>query len=399
MDDRSILISGIGIAGPSLAWWLLKHGFDVTLVEKAPAARSGGYVIDFWGVGYDVAERMGLEPDLKREGYNVSELRMVDDKGRRVGGFDASVFARLTGGRYSSLQRSDLARLILQRIEGRCETIFGDSISHLDADAEGVTVSFDKGPQRRFGLVIGADGLHSVVRRLAFGPQAQFEHPLGYAVAAFEIAGYRPRDEGVYVSYMVPGRQIARFAMRDDTTLILAVFADPARKWPEAHELPAQKTLIASAFGGEGWECDAIIAALDRCNDIYFDRVSQIRMPKWSSGRVCLVGDAAFCPSLMAGQGSALAMAAAYVLAGEIAAAAGKPDVAFGRYEQVLMDFIAGKQKAAEGFAASFAPRTRFGITMARLFTRAFGLPLVAEMSLGRSLIDRLELPDYPEAG
>ena len=175
MDDRSILISGIGIAGPTLAWWLLKHGFDVTLVERAPAARSGGYVIDFWGVGYDVAERMGLEPDLKREGYNVSELRMVDGKGRRVGGFDATVFIRLTGGRYVSVQRSDLARLIFERVEGRCEAIFGDSICRLDPDAEGVTVGFDKGPQRRFGLVIGADGLHSVVRRLAFGPQAQFE--------------------------------------------------------------------------------------------------------------------------------------------------------------------------------------------------------------------------------
>ena len=122
-------------------------------------------------------------------------------------------------------------------------------------------------------------------------------------------------------------------------------------------------------------------------------------MPAWSAGRVCLLGDAAFSPSLMAGQGSALAMAAAYVLAGEIAAAAGRPEVAFGRYEGVLMDFIAGKQKAAEGFAASFAPRTRFGITLARLLTRAFGLPLVAELSLGRSLIDRLQLPDYPVQG
>ncbi len=399
MNDRSILISGMGIAGPTLAWWLLKYGFEVTLVEKAPAVRSGGYIIDFWGVGYDVAERMALEPDLRRQGYTVSELRMVDEKGRRVGGFDASVFARLTGGRYISLQRSDLARLIVQRIEGRCETIFGDSICRLDPDAGGVTVSFDKAPQRRFSLVIGADGLHSQVRRFVFGPQAQFEHPLGYAVAAFEIAGYRPRDEGVYVSYMVPGRQIARFAMRGDTTLILAVFADPVRQWPAAHDLAAQKAVIAAPFGGAGWECDAIIAALDRCSDIYFDRVSQIRMPRWSAGRVCLLGDAAFSPSLMAGQGSALAMAAAYVLAGEIASAAGRPDIAFERYEGVLMDFIAGKHKAAERFAASFAPRTRFGITLARLLTRAFGLPLVAEMSLGRSLTDRLELSDYPAQG
>ena len=219
MIARKILISGMGIAGPTLAWWLLRHGFEVTLIERAPTLRQGGYVIDFWGLGFDVAGRMGLVADLVREGYDVRELRLVGSNGRRVGGFDASVFARLTGGRYVSIERSSLARLISERIEGRAETIFDDSITGLDEDGQGVEVTFAKEPARRFGLVIGADGLHSEVRELVFGPQAQFEHHLGYGVAAFEMAGYRPRDEGVYVSYSLPGRQVARFALRGDRTL------------------------------------------------------------------------------------------------------------------------------------------------------------------------------------
>ncbi len=393
MSGCNILISGMGIAGPTLAWWLMRHGFEVTLIERAPALRSGGYVIDFWGLGFDVAERMGLVPDLRREGYDVRELRLVDREGRRAGGFDASVFARLTGGRYVSIERSALARLVCERIDGRVETIFGDSIAAIDEDGEGVAVSFHTSPSRRFDLVIGADGLHSEVRRLVFGPQGQFEHRLGYGVAALDVAGYRPRDEGVYVSYSVPGRQVARFALRGDRTLILFVFAGGLDPWP--HDLAAQKRALHAAFDGAGWECQPILAALDPVKEIYFDRVSQIRMPGWSRGRVALLGDAAFCPSLLAGQGSALAMAAAYVLAGEIVRSGGEAGAAFARYETTLRGFMDGKQKAAEQFARSFAPRTRFGIMARNLITRTFNLPFVAEQVLGRGLIDRLDLPDY----
>jgi len=393
MDNRSVLISGMGIAGPTMAWWLLRAGFEVTLIERSPYLRPGGYVIDFWGLGFDVAERMGLQPDLKREGYDVRELRLVGRGGERVGGFDASVFVRLTGGRYVSIERSALARLISARIEGRAETIFGDSIVGLSQDGEGIEVAFEEAPSRRFGLVIGADGLHSNVRRLAFGPQTEFEHHLGYGVAAFEVAGYRPRDEGVYVSYAVPGRQVARFALRGDRTLILFVFAGGSDR--SAHDIAGQKALLHQTFEGAGWECEQILKALDAAQELYFDRVSQIRMPRWSKGRVALLGDAAFCPSLLAGQGSALAMAAAYVLAGEIAAEGAEPASAFERYEKILRGFMDEKQKAAEQFARSFAPRTRFGILARNLITRTFDLPFVAEWVLGRGLIDRLELPDY----
>ena len=395
MLSKSVLISGIGIAGPTLAYWLLESGFEPTLVERAPRLRTGGYIIDFWGLGYDIALLMGLQPALAREGYQVGELRFVDDRGNRVGGFGVDVFRQLTGGRYLSIARSALARLIYGRIDGRCETIFGDSITGIRQSADAVQVEFERAPSRRFDLVIGADGLHSTVRALVFGNQSLFEKYLGYAVAAFEVEGYRPRDEGVYVSYSVPGKQVGRFALRGDRTLFLLVFA--AREPPqlEPHDTQGHKTLLLREFGDAGWECPQILAALDRCPELYFDRVSQIHMQRWSQGRVALVGDAAFAPSLLAGQGSALAMTAAYVLAGEIARAGGRANEAFDRYQQVLDAFIRDKLTAAEQFAGSFAPKTELGIFLRNQVTKAFQIPAVANLVIGRSLLDRLELPAY----
>jgi 2-polyprenyl-6-methoxyphenol hydroxylase-like FAD-dependent oxidoreductase len=225
MSNRSVLISGIGIAGSTLAFWLGEHGYHPTLIERAPRLRTGGYVIDFWGRGFDIAERMGLLPDLKSEGYDIKELRLVDSHGKRVGGFRVDVFRKLTEGRYVSLSRGDLAKLIYRKIDGRFESIFGDSVVNIEQNNDGVEVAFEHARPRTFDLVIGADGLHSAVRKLVFGNEDRFEKYLGYTVAAFEVGGYRPRDELVYVSHSVPGKQVARFAMRDDRTLFLLIFA------------------------------------------------------------------------------------------------------------------------------------------------------------------------------
>lgn len=159
VQNRSVLISGIGVAGPTLAYWLGNSGFRPTLVEQAPRLRAGGYVIDFWGRGYDVAERMELLTDLKSEGYVVEELRFVDAQGRRQGGFGVEVFRSLTEGRYLSLPRGELARLIYHKIEGRGEIIFGDSITGIEQHGYSAHVTFERTPPRRFDLVIGADAL------------------------------------------------------------------------------------------------------------------------------------------------------------------------------------------------------------------------------------------------
>jgi 2-polyprenyl-6-methoxyphenol hydroxylase-like FAD-dependent oxidoreductase len=393
---RSVLISGIGIAGPTLAFWLARYGWQPTLVENAPHLRTGGYIIDFWGRGFDVAERMGILPAVRREGYDVQELRLVGADGRRVGGFNAEIFRAATNGRYTSIARGELARILYQKIEGSCETIFDDSVTEIEQSPQQVHVTFRHAAPRDFDMVIGADGLHSIVRKLVFGEEVRFERFLNYRVAAFAVNGYRPREQDVYVSYGVPGKQVARFAMREDRTMFLFVFADDRTGRSEAQDLNAQKNVLRKEFEKSGWECPQILAAMESCDSIYFDRVSQIRMDKWSRGRVGLVGDAAFCPSLLAGQGAALAMVGAYVLAGELGESGGQPHQAFARYEERLHPFIAEKQKAAERFAGSFAPKTQLGIFLRNQITRAFKVPLIARLTMGRSLFDRIDLPDYP---
>jgi 2-polyprenyl-6-methoxyphenol hydroxylase-like FAD-dependent oxidoreductase len=393
MSRQTVLISGAGIAGPTLAYWLKRAGFEPTLLEHAPGLRNGGYVIDFWGLGYDIAERMGLEPEILREGYRIRDMRIVDAAGRRISGFGTKVFVELTGGRYITIGRSALSRLLFETLKGSTETIFGDEIVALDGRQSHVAVRLKSGGERRFDLVVGADGLHSAVRRVAFGPQDRFEKRLGYVVAVFEASGYRPRNEDVYVTYGEPGRMVGRVSLRGDKTLILFVFADDGDA--PMHDLAAQKALLRAEFGGSGWECPHILAALDTPGELYVDRVSQIRMPHWSRGRIALVGDAAYCVSLVAGQGSALAMTGAYVLAGELAKAAGRHDEAFANYEKILRDFMTRKQQGAERFASAFAPRTRFGLRFRNWVVKAAAIPGVARFTFGRDIIDSLRLPDY----
>jgi 2-polyprenyl-6-methoxyphenol hydroxylase-like FAD-dependent oxidoreductase len=227
-----------------------------------------------------------------------------------------------------------------------------------------VNVSFEHALPRQFDLVIGADGLHSRVRQLAFGPAAQFEVNLGCVVAAFEVDGYRPRDEHVYVSYAAPGKQVARFALRDDKTMFLLISATQASVSATLQDVQEQKALLHAHFAHAGWECKNILAALDRLQDFYFEPVRQIRMPRWSQSRVALVGDAAFAPSPLAGQGAALAMVAAYVLAGELARKPNDHVRAFACYETRLRRFIATKQRSAERLAGFLVTHTHWGIVI-----------------------------------
>jgi 2-polyprenyl-6-methoxyphenol hydroxylase-like FAD-dependent oxidoreductase len=241
--------------------------------------------------------------------------------------------------------------------------------------------------------VIGADGLHSDVRSLAFGPQYQFEKQLGYVVAAFEVRGYRQRDEDVYLMYGQPGRMVGRFTMHNNRTLFLFVFVASGGSLPATPDL--QKKMLREKYGDGKWECPRILDELDRTHELYFDRVSLIRMERWSRGRVALVGDAAFCVSLLAGQGSALAMISAYVLAGELADADGRHEKAFDKYEAFLRTYINTKQRSAERFAAVFAPKTQWGLWFRNQVIKTFAIPGLARFAIGRDIIDTLQLPDY----
>ena len=393
MQQKTALISGAGIAGPATAYWLNAAGWATTIVECAAEPRRGGYVIDFWGLGYDLAERMGLLGEIDRAGYHIRELRVLGDRGERLAGFGTSVFDELTGGRYVTIARSDLSRLLLEAAAPSTELIFGDEIAAIDQDREGATVRLAGGAERRFDLVVGADGLHSRVRRLVFGPQERFEKSLGYAVAAFEAEGYRPHDPDVYMMYCKPGLMLGRFALHRDRSLFLFVFAFDGDL---PGTLDAQKALLASLYRDGGWETAAILRQMAAAEELYLDRVSQIRAPSWSSGRVVLTGDAAFCVSLLAGQGSALAIVAAYVLAGELACADGRIADGLAAYERLLRPYIAIKQSGAARFAGAFAPRTRLGLWFRNLVVNALAVPGLSRLAVGREIIDRLDLPDYP---
>ncbi len=382
-----VLISGAGIAGPTLAYWLHRYGFEPTVVEKAPALRTGGYVIDFC-----VAERMNLLDEIRHKGYVVQEVKVVDRTGKRVAGFPAASFARATRGRWVSLPRGDLAASIFGQIESKVEAIFGDSISTIAQSESGVQVSFASGAQRDFDLVIGADGLHSQVRQLVFGPESSFEKFLGYKAAAFGSVGYRPRDELTYVMYTEVGQQVARFAMRGDQTMFLFTFRDLD---PESGDANSQKALLRQRFGASGWECPAILNALDKADELYFDRVSQIQMNTWWRGRVALVGDAAHCVSLVAGQGSALAMTGAYILAGELHRAKGDYSSAFARYQALLAPLIRAKQHSALRFAGAFAPRSKASLWLRNRVLDLLSVGWIADLAVGRDLADSITFPHY----
>jgi 2-polyprenyl-6-methoxyphenol hydroxylase-like FAD-dependent oxidoreductase len=392
-----VLISGAGIAGPTLAYWLAHYGLTPTIIETAPRLRTGGYVIDFWGAGFEIADRMDLLPEITRNGYLLREVRVVNRNGKPVSGFPAEAFSRMTHGRYVSLPRGELGASIFGKIEGKVETIFGDSVSRIEQTESGVQVAFERGGTREFDLVVGADGLHSRVRELVFGAENRFEKYLGYKAAAFAIKGYRPRDELVYVMFTEVGRQIVRFAMRDDETMFLFTFADEEIAGPD--NVRGQKALLRKRFENSGWECPQILDALDAAEDLYFDRVSQIRMDPqrglWTRGRVTLVGDAACCVSLLAGQGTALAMVAPYILAGELGRCRGNYTEAFRRYQDLFGPFVLGKQNTALRFAGSFAPKSKLSLFLRNRIFELMRIRWIADLALGRDLADNIALPAY----
>jgi 2-polyprenyl-6-methoxyphenol hydroxylase-like FAD-dependent oxidoreductase len=390
-----VLIVGAGIAGPTLAYWLHRLGHQPTLVESAHELRRGGYLVDFWGAGFDVAERMGIVPELRRRGYLFTEARAVDRAGRRVASIKPSAIMGSTK-RYISVARSDLSAVIYHALDGAAELILDDTVQALTDDGDRVRVSFESGGARDFDLVVGADGLHSRVRRLAFGPDEQFENYLGMVFAAFETDGYRPRDNLIAMMHAEVGFQAVRLSLRDDRTLFLFSVRHNGPMPP--NDRSAQQSLLRTRLANAGWETPAMLELMPHAETFYFDSVSQIRMPSWTRGRVALVGDAAACPSFLAGQGSALAMIESYTLAAELAQTSDHR-VAFTRYEKRLANFLRSKQDAAVGMGLAFAPKSQLQLLVRNTVMRLMGLPRIADLAMGKSFRDAVDLPTFALPG
>ena len=385
-----VLISGAGIAGPTLAFWLLKSGHEVTIVERAPELRAGGYLVDFWGAGFDVAERMGIVPELRRRGYVFTDAMAIDRSGRRIASIKPAKVMK-SGENYLSIVRSELSAVIYDALEKAAELILGDSVTALEDDGTVVRVAFEKSPPREFDLVVGADGLHSAVRRLAFGPDEDYERYLGIVFAAFETKGYRPRNDLVAMMYADLGFQVLRLSLENDNTLFLISVRHDG---PLPEDRAAQEEVLRTALHDGGWETPAILEVMPGATDFFFDSVSQIRMPSWSTGRVTFVGDAGGAPSFLAGQGSALAMVGAYTLAAELAQTEDHA-LAFARYEERVAPLIRSKQDAAVGLGLAFAPRNRWELFVRNTAMRMMGLPGVADLVMGRSFHDAIDLPPF----
>lgn len=365
MTEQTVLISGAGVAGPTLAYWLARAGFRPTVVERAAGLRSSGSPVDVRGPAAAVADRMGITAKLRDASTAVTSLKFVDDAGRRTGRVAMS-------GDGIELPRTDLARILHDAARADTEFVFHDSITGLDQDEGGVDVTFERGAPRRFGLVIGADGLHSAVRRLTFGPEHAFVEHMGVYIATLPLAE-PPADRTELVMYNSPGRAVAVHPARG-TGIAAFMFRGDAVPGFDHRDSALHQRMLAEAYDGAGWRVPELLERVREADDLYLDSVSRVRMDRWASGRIALAGDAASCVSLF-GDGSTLAMAGAYTLAEELGRTPGDAASAFRRYESAHRKLVEPKQRTVSTAAALLIPATRGGLAVRNFGTRL--LPLV----------------------
>ncbi|RYJ23244.1 FAD-dependent monooxygenase [Streptomyces sp. L-9-10] len=365
MTGVKALISGAGIAGPALAYWLARYGAQVTVVESASARRTGGQLIDIRGCGRDVIARAGLAEVVRAARTGADGLSFVDARGRRRASVRADGFGGDGPVADTEILRGALVEILHEATGGSVEYVFGDRIDALDDRRDGVHVTFGKSAPRRFDVVVGADGLHSGVRGLAFGPDGARLRHLGYYVSFWTARNTLGLGDWTEV-YSEPGRTVGARAVRGNTRLmtILAFRSAPFRYDPR--DTAALKTVVRSRAAGMRWRTDELIDQLEDTPDFYFDACSQVTLPHWSSGRIGLVGDAAFCASPMSGHGTTIALVGAYVLAGELARAEGNVVAGLRAYEERLRPWITRVQRFGQGNGKTMTPRTSAGIAFRR---------------------------------
>ncbi|GAB3687557.1 FAD-dependent monooxygenase [Nocardiopsis oceani] len=356
---RTVLVSGASIAGPALAHWLHHYGIRTTVVEKAPAPRSGGHAIDIRGAAVDVAERMGALDAIRAALTETSRTAFVHADGRAYA--DLGTTLDTDHSRSLEIVRGDLTRILHEPTTEYTEYLYDDSITGLEEKPDGVRVAFQRSEPRVFDLVVGADGLHSNTRGLAFGPEDDYARYLGAVISISTVPNHLGLDREARL-YNEPGRGagMVHSPRFDGAKAFMLVHARELGGIDRASE-EAQKEFLRERFAGAGWECRRILDGLADSPDFYFDSIKQIFMDRWSRGRVTLLGDAGYCPSPMSGQGSSLAMVGAYVLAQELSRH-DELGPALDAYEARMRPYVKANQDIADTGIGFLAPRTRLGL-------------------------------------
>src|SRR5690348_5357739 len=352
--ETRVLVTGASIAGPALAHWLRRRGAGVTVVERAPGLRPGGQAVDARGVTREVIRRMGLDAAVRAARTETAGAYTVDVDGKVLETYRADDDG---GDGYISeieILRGDLSRVLHDDTRDGVEYIFGDRIAELTQDTDGVDVTFAGGARRRFDLMVGADGLHSALRAMVFGPHERFVRHLGHAMAFYTVPNEFGLDRWL-IDYQESGSgRSAGLRPLQDAARAMAMFSFPAAGLDvDDRDVAAQKRLLRERMAGLGWLAPRILAHLDHTPDFYLDQVAQVAMDRWSSGRVGLLGDAAFSSSPLSGQGTGLALVGAYLLAGELAAAGWDPAAGFAGYERRMRSFVEANQEIGRLHARS----------------------------------------------
>ena len=358
----NILISGASVAGPVLAYWLKRHGFTPTVVERAPSLRkTGGHAVDLFRPAMDIVERMGVLEPVQARRTGTDHLTLLRAGVERPVEVDIGRIMQVVSDRHVEIMRDDLSE-IFHAATRDVEYVFDDSITAIKEDADGVDVSFERGSPRRFDMVIGADGLHSNVRRIVFGEERQFATYIGAYLAVMSVPNYLDlKDHSVL--YGDTGRLAGLYSAQhmDDAR---AIFLFRSEKELDYHhrDVARQKLLLREAYAGMGWELPRLLTELERTPSFYFDSITQLRMNSWSRGRVTLAGDAGYSPGPAVGGSTSLAVVGAYVLAGELAAADGDHVRGFQAYERELMDYVLHSRRFAISSAKHLIPNSRFAL-------------------------------------